>query len=300
MGRPMRMRERRVIRPGSFVWLCVAAGPICVPASEAVAGKGGCTSFLDPAAFAQHNQEQRRTLIGQEDFEASNLEFGEFALLADPLEGGVANVDAEGLGFPAGLSTSVLTIQSNLVTSNAPQPAPGDGLAALGPGFLEPDPPVPGSVTVGADVFTQSTDLIVGAKAPVLAVGLTVGVVFGGDAQIAVFDPSGELVHQEALAVTGGGPVFFGISCPGGIGRINIGGGGGELIDDVEVWTGSQAPQSCPWDCGDGDGNVGIQDFLALLAQWGAQGSCDFDGDKAVDIDDFLALLANWGPCEAK
>ena len=53
----------------------------------------------------------------------------------------------------------------------------------------------------------------------------------------------------------------------------------------------------CPWDCGDGDGDVGIQDFLALLAQWGTDGSCDFDGDGAVDIDDFLALLANWGEC---
>jgi len=55
----------------------------------------------------------------------------------------------------------------------------------------------------------------------------------------------------------------------------------------------------CPWDCGGGastDGTVGIVDFLALLAQWGDPGSCDFDGD-GVDIDDFLALLNNWGPC---
>jgi hypothetical protein len=52
----------------------------------------------------------------------------------------------------------------------------------------------------------------------------------------------------------------------------------------------------CPWDCGDGDGNVGIVDFLALLAQWGSPGSCDFDGG-GVGINDFLDLLANWGPC---
>ncbi len=52
----------------------------------------------------------------------------------------------------------------------------------------------------------------------------------------------------------------------------------------------------CPWDCGDNDGNVGIVDFLAVLAQWGTPGSCDFDGG-GVGINDFLALLANWGPC---
>lgn len=51
-------------------------------------------------------------------------------------------------------------------------------------------------------------------------------------------------------------------------------------------------------DCdGTNDGTVGINDFLALLAQWGQVGSpCDFDGD-GVGIEDFLALLADWGPC---
>ncbi len=53
---------------------------------------------------------------------------------------------------------------------------------------------------------------------------------------------------------------------------------------------------SCTWDCGDGDGQVGINDFLTLLGQWDGPGSCDFDGG-GVGIVDFLALLANWGPC---
>ncbi len=53
----------------------------------------------------------------------------------------------------------------------------------------------------------------------------------------------------------------------------------------------------CPWDCGNGDLFVGIEDFLALLAQWNQIGSsCDFNGD-GVNINDFLELLANWGPC---
>jgi hypothetical protein len=54
---------------------------------------------------------------------------------------------------------------------------------------------------------------------------------------------------------------------------------------------------SCPWDCFDGNGDVGLLDFLALLAEWGLVGApCDFNGD-GVNIVDFLKLLGHWGPC---
>ncbi len=54
---------------------------------------------------------------------------------------------------------------------------------------------------------------------------------------------------------------------------------------------------SCPWDCEPTpNGDVGINDFLAVLAQWGTPGSCDFDGG-GVGINDFLGVLAAWGPC---
>ncbi len=47
----------------------------------------------------------------------------------------------------------------------------------------------------------------------------------------------------------------------------------------------------------DGDGTVGITDFLALLAAWGpcpVQCVADLDGDGMVGIVDFLGLLGNW------
>jgi len=58
----------------------------------------------------------------------------------------------------------------------------------------------------------------------------------------------------------------------------------------------SRAP--CPWDL-DSGGDVGVTDFLALLAAWGTDpgGPPDFDGDGDVGVIDFLELLANWGPC---
>ena len=52
----------------------------------------------------------------------------------------------------------------------------------------------------------------------------------------------------------------------------------------------------CPWDLDDG-GDVGVSDFLALLAAWGTiDVPADFDGG-GVGVSDFLALLANWGSC---
>jgi hypothetical protein len=54
---------------------------------------------------------------------------------------------------------------------------------------------------------------------------------------------------------------------------------------------------TCVWDCEPlPDGVVGVTDFLALLAQWGGPGSCDFDGG-GVSITDFLLLIGVWGPC---
>jgi hypothetical protein len=57
-------------------------------------------------------------------------------------------------------------------------------------------------------------------------------------------------------------------------------------------------PCPCPWDL-DASGDVGITDFLELLAAWGADpgGPPDFNGDGTVDVIDFLSLLANWGLC---
>ena len=54
-------------------------------------------------------------------------------------------------------------------------------------------------------------------------------------------------------------------------------------------------PVACPADL-DGDGEVGINDFLMLLAAWGTPAG-DVDGDGDTGIGDFLDLLAAWGPC---
>ncbi|MHC4764011.1 MAG: C25 family cysteine peptidase [Planctomycetota bacterium] len=69
-------------------------------------------------------------------------------------------------------------------------------------------------------------------------------------------------------------------------------------IDDVEIWGVPPSPPGCPGDI-NGDGEVGVLDFLDLLAAWGPNAGhpADLDGDGEVGVTDFLALLAAWGPC---
>jgi hypothetical protein len=79
--------------------------------------------------------------------------------------------------------------------------------------------------------------------------------------------------------------------------RTPYGGGGIEGNISIDNVVASACPgNTCPWDCGDQDGTVGVVDFLAILAQWGGPGPCDFDGG-GVGVTDFLLLLANWGTC---
>ncbi len=72
------------------------------------------------------------------------------------------------------------------------------------------------------------------------------------------------------------------------------------IPDECEIAAG-KAVDTC--ECAaadlDGSGDVGINDFLELLAAWGSDpgGPPDLNGDGDVGIDDFLAMLALWGPC---
>jgi hypothetical protein len=54
----------------------------------------------------------------------------------------------------------------------------------------------------------------------------------------------------------------------------------------------------CPGDI-DGDGTVGVSDFLEMLAAWGPNPGhpADLDADGVVSVTDFLMLLGVWGPC---
>jgi hypothetical protein len=71
--------------------------------------------------------------------------------------------------------------------------------------------------------------------------------------------------------------------------------------DELDDGTDPADPNSPPLGDIDGDGIVGISDFLTLLAAWGPCAdpcppacAADLDGDCTVEIADFLLLIANW------
>jgi hypothetical protein len=75
------------------------------------------------------------------------------------------------------------------------------------------------------------------------------------------------------------------------------------LAGDADDINGNGVPDECdtPGDL-DGDGSVGVTDFLILLTTWGpCPGACppacagDLDGDCDVGVGDFLLLLSLWG-----
>ncbi len=63
-----------------------------------------------------------------------------------------------------------------------------------------------------------------------------------------------------------------------------------------------QAPTALGLPCQgdfDGDGDIGVNEFLSVLGLWGSCVDCDEDinGDDLVGIYEFLFILGSWGPC---
>jgi predicted outer membrane repeat protein len=103
-------------------------------------------------------------------------------------------------------------------------------------------------------------------------------------------DDDGDVLEPTPYDLDGN-PRFVDDSC-----KVDTGLGDPPLVD-----MGAYEFQGCSCDL-NGDGSVGVNDFLILLAAWGPCGDCDncpadFDGDCSVGVTDFLQLLAHWGPC---
>jgi len=60
----------------------------------------------------------------------------------------------------------------------------------------------------------------------------------------------------------------------------------------------SPSPIACPEDVNQ-DGNINIQDSLAILSNWGTCSGCkeDINSSGSVDVQDLLQLLSKWGSC---
>ena len=70
-------------------------------------------------------------------------------------------------------------------------------------------------------------------------------------------------------------------------------------VDNIRMMALDCEAPPCAGDV-DGDGDVGTNDILAILSDWGPDcGGCpaDLDGDGDVDVDDLLSVVAAFGPC---
>ena len=118
-------------------------------------------------------------------------------------------------------------------------------------------------------------------------------------AQIWIFDAADGCADLVAITTTDGNPCEpLSVSWPLDAGTYWLVLSPTTFADDAECGAAytAIAVNECPQDL-DGDGTVGINDFLALLAAWGmVDVPADFDGG-GVGINDFLQLLAAWGPC---
>ncbi len=70
-------------------------------------------------------------------------------------------------------------------------------------------------------------------------------------------------------------------------------------MSTVALYTNDDVTQ-CPPEDIDGDGIVGTDDLLAVIAAWGSCVGCieDVDQSGEVDTTDLLSLIAVWGPCQ--
>jgi len=218
-------------------------------------------------------------------------------------------------GFPRGVQADHIPGHSN-DDPIFPVPIPGQEFFSGGGVilFVTAIGPLSGSeifntsfdITYVSDGVTPASDLhitigmFLGDKNPVYTETHVDGTDLGFGSGPGTFKGTFETSALNGVAVQG----FF---PPYSIVNISLGSidgpiyGTGYFVDSFINFDMVEVGGATPGDI-DGDGIVGIDDFLLLLAAWGpcaapCPPSCrpDFDGDCVVGIADFLTLLANWG-----
>ena len=280
-------------RPAKLGFVFALVVSVCVAGSS----WAGVTFFIDDEA-GFNAAVSGFTFEGTEDWESSNLPPNDCDSFPDPLAPGVPNGP-----FPNGTNPDMdMTVQSNTLGGNPTVPSPGLDLGTCSQGFKGTPTDQVSTVSnfgVSYDMIFGLSDTIAFSLTPLIFDTKSTG--DPGTATVRVYDTSNVLIGIVVdIPVAGftNPTTFVGIVATDGdrIARVNVFGTspGDDFTgsDNMDLYT------LCAADL-DGSGDVGIVDFLALLAAWGPNPGhpADFDGDGIVGITDFLELLANWGPC---
>jgi hypothetical protein len=153
--------------------------------------------------------------------------------------------------------------------------------------------------------YDVAGDVAVDSAGNVFIVGYTNSPPYNGDMILFMLD--GATGAEQDRGIVGGGPNevadgdFLRFDAAG---NLYVGGAfsnvntAGQVMAVMKYASQVGTGEPCPWDV-DGDGQVGIIDFLEVLGSWGPCGGCpaDVDGDGAVSVTDLLGVLGAWGPC---
>ncbi|MAB84035.1 MAG: glucose dehydrogenase [Phycisphaerae bacterium] len=70
---------------------------------------------------------------------------------------------------------------------------------------------------------------------------------------------------------------------------------GGDYNGDFSNCAGIDCTEiPCPADC-DSSGSIGVNDLLAIIADWGTSGGCDPVDDGVTNVNDLLYIIGEWG-----
>ncbi len=289
----------------------IAAGQVPQGGPEGPAS--GATFFTDPAAFDQALQAASKTSKAFWNFSPTNFVPGSIVHVEDPLDIITHPVLAPGIwdnpdgttSWPPELDNVRFVGGEGGLHVPPTEPGPGLYFATTGYQGIEDN-------LLGVDLFSSfggTFHILSGPPAgdnhTAMALEIFALRCFRCPPplyHVTVYDDTDQQIGKFIQAAGKTETIFVGIiaGVDQTIGRVELfdEAGGAPCISSIEVYRSSGTPPTCPWDCGiPVDSDVGIVDFLAVLAEWGMVGTpCDFDGG-GVGITDFLTLLGNWGPC---
>jgi len=200
-----------------------------------------------------------------------------FPIVTDCLfKGNVVSGDGGGMSNAYGSHTIVTncTFRSNVCGRD------GGGMACVG----SHDPDVPSNATIESCVFKlneadgRGGGFFARASEPMLL----------------------DSVLRENMAPVGGGAAFFESEATFVAGNTFCGnavaGVWGKFVDGGDNVFADDCGDDCVGDV-TGDGQVGVDDVLLVLSDFGGAGAGDANGDGVVDVNDILLIIGAWGGC---
>jgi hypothetical protein len=203
---------------------------------------------------------------------------------------------------------SQLTIDNSNISNNISEGLYGDGGGIY---LINSDAALANSVldgNISGSDYGRGGGMFCSNSSPSLTdcqiYGNSAGSVSGDGGGIACWSDSNVTLYgteiRQNQAYIGGGLSSFTESTPMLQDAIVCGNTPEQIYGDWSDNGGNDISDVCAANCRDvnGDGNVGVDDLLYIIAAWGSDDPlADLNEDGIVGVDDLLLLIGAWGPC---